>query len=196
MASLSNHEAGGTAGLPGHEVDDSDIRLTGTPSPKSTPSGERLAAWQRVWRNGLVPQLSTKGLLALKRALENDSPDLITGATTSPPPLQCVSEWPVQGCCPLSFTGWQGDGLETVGQVEEYFARVCWEADQRLGEPAACRYFLNAVDEWSREELLANLLPEVQRALAQRQAWELVTDGTETFRIESAMPAKARNAAL
>jgi hypothetical protein len=45
-------------------------------------------AWRRVWRSGIVPQLTTEGLRGLLKALEKDSPRLITGATTSPPPLR------------------------------------------------------------------------------------------------------------
>ena len=48
----------------------------------------------------------------------------------------------------------------TVGQLEERFAQACQRADQLLGEPAAVRYFLNAVDEWTRPELIKNLPPQ------------------------------------
>jgi hypothetical protein len=58
--------------------------------------------------------------------------------------------------------------LETVAEVEEFFARVCFEADQRLGEPAACRWFLNWYDEAPRAEMRRLLLAEVNRALALR----------------------------
>jgi hypothetical protein len=33
---------------------------------------------------------------------------------------------------------------------------------------AACRYFLNQFDKWSRQEMRKNLLPEVERAHADR----------------------------
>ena len=58
----------------------------------------------------------------------------------------------------------------SVGPLQERCAAACYRADQLLGEPAGARYFLNAVDEWSRNELIANLLPEVERALSRRQA--------------------------
>ena len=58
--------------------------------------------------------------------------------------------------------------LGTVGEVEEFFARVCFEADQRLGEPAACRWFLNWFDDTPREDILRELLAEVDAALAAR----------------------------
>ena len=41
-----------------------------------------------VWREGVVPQLSTAGLEALQNALESDDPTLIQGQNLLPPPLQ------------------------------------------------------------------------------------------------------------
>lgn len=142
--------------------DDSDIVLHDDPP----------TAWQRAWRQGILPQLTTKGLRGLQAALVKNDPRLITGATTYPPPLQCVAQCPVEGCCPLCFA--LLDGLEPhhieVGSLEERLAAACWQADELLGEPTAVSYFLNAVDEWSRQDLIRNLLPEIKRALAQRQA--------------------------
>jgi hypothetical protein len=129
-----------------------------------------MESWRKVWREGLAPQLSPAGLDALRRALVNDDPRLLQGATTSPPPLQCVQEWPVEAACGLGYCGWQGEGLETVAEVEDFFARLCFEADQRLGEPAACRWFLNWFDDTPREEMRSLLLAEVNRTLAQRLA--------------------------
>ncbi len=112
-----------------------------------------MESWRRVWRDGLVPLLSTTGLEALRRGLADDDARLLQGATTTPPPLQCVHDWPVEAACALGYCGWVGDGLETVGEVEEFFARICFEADQALGEPAACRWFLNWFDEAPRQEM-------------------------------------------
>ena len=127
-----------------------------------------MEAWRKVWREGLVPLLSTKGLQALKQGLLRDDGRLTQGTTTTPPPMQCVLDWPVEGACVVGYCAWQGDGLETVGDVEEFFARVCFEADQRLGEPAAVRYFLNWYDDTPRDEMRKQLLAEVERALADR----------------------------
>jgi hypothetical protein len=126
-------------------------------------------SWRKVWREGLAPHLSTEGLDALAEALANDDPRLLQGATTTPPPLQCVQDWPVEAACGLGYCGWQGDGLETVAEVEEYFARMCFEADKVLGEPAACRWFLNWFDETPRDEMRRELLAEVRRTLAERR---------------------------
>jgi hypothetical protein len=98
---------------------------------------------------------------------------LIQGSTTTPPPLQCVQDWPVEACCVLGYCSWMGEGLETVAEVENDFARVCFEADQILGEPAACRYFLNWYDETSRDEMRRELLAEVNLVLAERLGVDL-----------------------
>ena len=128
-----------------------------------------MTAWQLVWRHGIAPQLTTTGLLALRQALEADDRRLIQGATTEPPPLQTVLDWPVEKACAVCFAIWQGDGdFQTVGQVEAVFARVCYEADQTFGEPAACRYFLNWFDQIPREQMRPQLLAEVNRVLASR----------------------------
>ncbi len=47
----------------------------------------------------------------------SDDPRLTQGSTTTPP-LMCVQDWPVEAACVLGFCGWQGDGLETVAEVE------------------------------------------------------------------------------
>jgi hypothetical protein len=128
-----------------------------------------MESWRKVWREGMAPQLSPAGLEALRHALLTDDARLLQGATTTPPPLQCVQDWAVEAACALGFCGWQGEGLETVAEVEEFFARACYETDQLLGEPAACRWFLNWYDETPREEMRRQLLAEVNRLLAQLQ---------------------------
>jgi hypothetical protein len=127
-----------------------------------------MESWRQVWRDGFVPVISTAGLTALHDALQSDDPRLTQGSTTTPPPLMCVQDWPVEAACALGLCGWLGDELETVGQVEEFFARLCFEADQRLGEPAACRWFLNWFDDTPRDRMRRELLGEVERALAAR----------------------------
>jgi hypothetical protein len=138
-----------------------------------------MQSWRTVWRKGFLPNLPTTGLRALREALQNDDPRLTQGSTTTPPPLLCVQDWLVEAACALGFCGWQGEDLATVGEVEEFFARVCFEADQRLGEPAACRWFLNWFDDSPRDEMRRELLAEVERALAARVSVELAIPGRE-----------------
>jgi hypothetical protein len=127
-----------------------------------------MESWRTVWREGFAPVLTLKGLESLRDALTSDDPRLVQGSTTTPPPLMCVQDWPVEAACALGFCGWQGERLETVGDVEEYFARCCFEADTRLGEAAACRWFLNWFDDTPREEMRKELLGEVERAIEAR----------------------------
>ena len=82
------------------------------PTMNHTP--EPLEQWQRVWRVGFAPSLSTDGLTALAFALWDDDQRLLQGSTTNPPPLQCVECLPCEGACAVSFCGWQGEHLETV----------------------------------------------------------------------------------
>jgi hypothetical protein len=129
-----------------------------------------MESWRKVWRDGFSPGLSSRGLQALRSALVGDDGRLLQGATTSPPPMAAVQDWPIEACCAIGFCGWQGEGLSTVGQVEEYFARACMECDTRLEEPAACRYFLNFFDETPRDEMRRLLVEEINRELAERAA--------------------------
>jgi hypothetical protein len=124
--------------------------------------------WQKAFHEGIVPSLSTAGLEALRRALLDDDLRLVQGATTVPPPIPEVADWPCESACPIGYCGWQGDALANVGQVEEYFARVCLECDTRLNEAAAVRYFLYFVDEEPRATVRALLLPEVEKVLKER----------------------------
>ncbi len=128
--------------------------------------------WRKVWREGIVPLLTYQHLRVLGDALENNSPELLQGATTTPPPLMCVRDWPCEAACPVSYMGWKaGDGeakeLLTVDDVESFFAKMCYEIDQKLGEPAGCRHFLNWVDETDRTEMRRELLAEVKLSLEQ-----------------------------
>lgn len=129
-----------------------------------------MESWRLVWRDGFVPVLSTKGLETLRDAMAGDDPRLMQGSTTTPPPLMCVQDWPVEAACALGFCGWQGDDLDTVGQVEEFFARACFEADQKLGEPAACRWFLNYWDDTPRDRLFREMREEIEFNLREREA--------------------------
>jgi hypothetical protein len=128
-----------------------------------------LEAWRHCWRTGFAPLLSWEALRALRRALTDDDPKLIQGATTTPPPLACVQDWPVEAACAIGYAGWRGEELDTVGEVEEFFARMCFEADQRLGEPGGCRWLLNWFDETPRQEMRRQLLTEIDATLAQRR---------------------------
>jgi hypothetical protein len=120
--------------------------------------------WRRVWREGLAPHLSRAGLFALQSALFHDDPRLLQGTVSSPPPLDALREFAVIGACAISWCCWQGEGLRSVGLIEEYFHRIC-DAAATLQEPAACRYFLTWYDDAPRAEMRREMLAEVKLAL-------------------------------
>jgi hypothetical protein len=124
--------------------------------------------WRIVLREGIFPLASTVELQAGKLAVENDFPELLQSATTSPPPVQSVQNWPCEGACFLAYIGWRGLRLSTVGEVEEYFAKFCFEIDDKLGEPAACRWFLDWFDKTPRKEVLEQLQLELDQELTRR----------------------------
>lgn len=143
--------------------------------------------WRHVWRDGFLPDIATETLKALHDAVLADDPRLSQGSTTTPPPLMCVSDWPVECGCPIAYCGIIANGgfesttpesyqnklkdnpnCCTVGTAEEEFAKLCFQADQRLGEPAACRWFLNWVDETPRNEMRRELLAELKKNLKER----------------------------
>jgi len=77
----------------------------------------------------------------------------------------------VEGACAITFAGWQsGRGLDTTEDVERFFARTCYTADEILNETAVVRHWFAFYDETDRAEMIAQLLPEVERALAGRNA--------------------------
>jgi hypothetical protein len=124
--------------------------------------------WRRVWREGLAPHLSQAGLCALQLALLKDDPRLVQGTVTLPPPLDALRDCAVEGTCAVSYCGWRGEGLRSVGQIEAYFHRICDAADAVFHEAAACRYFLNWFDDAPRAEMRRELLAEVNLALRER----------------------------
>lgn len=129
-----------------------------------------MESWREVWRKGYAPVLSTPGLRALADALRTDDPRLIQHATVLPLLHLLTDGEPVECACPVALCGWLGDGVETVGRVDEFWGRACFEADRLLGGPAECRWFLNWVDDVSRDTLRRELLPEVELVLSERAA--------------------------
>ncbi len=142
-----------------------------------------MEAWRKVFREGFVPLLTEEHLLHLKKGLEEDDPRLLQGATTLPPPLAVVQDWPVEAACLTCYPWAMANGgisqpraspeeynryaleVPSVGMVEEEFAKISYEIDQRMGEPAAVRWLLNWWDETPREQVRLEVLAEVQLAL-------------------------------
>lgn len=124
-----------------------------------------LESWRIVWRDGFAPEFNLSQLQAIAKGLRENDKNLTQGSTTTPPPLMCVQDWPVEACCVLGYGYWKTNDSVTVGEVEEWFAKCCFQADQRLGEPAACRWFLNWYDDTPRDRMRIELLEEVERSM-------------------------------
>lgn len=135
-----------------------------------------MESWRMTWRKGVAPLLSQGHLEALKQALETDDQRLVQGKTTVPPPLMVLQDWPVECACALGYCGWIGDGLDTVGECEEFFGRMCFSIDELMGEPAGCRYWLNWFDETPRQVMREELLPEVVLALESKRESDAYQD--------------------
>lgn len=134
--------------------------------PRREP--QPLESWRRTWRQGIAPQLSVRGLEVLAEALATDDPALIQGDTCRPAPIQANDQADVTSCCPITLAGVRGAGLVTVSAAVAWFAAVCQECDQLLGEEAGCRWFLNWWDDEDRSHARLELLAEVRRELARR----------------------------
>ncbi len=128
-----------------------------------------MEAWKKVFREGIVPLLTRDQLLLLKKGIEEDDQALVQGVTCIPPPLSCVEDWPVESCCALSYIGWKS-GLLTVKEVEDFFAKICFNIDKQIGEPAACRWFLNAWDDNPRKKVFFEVLEEINLALGEQKS--------------------------
>lgn len=150
-----------------------------------------MESWRAIWRKGFEPQFPTAGLVALRDALRADDPRLTQGSTTTPPPLMCVADWPVEAADAIGFVGASvlggfadatptgrqtNPGAATVGQVKEFFARACFGADNACSEAGACRWLLNWFDDTPREEMRAELLAEVEFNLSVRGVGGPVSD--------------------
>jgi hypothetical protein len=133
------------------------------------PTPAYLSEWTRVWRVGVVPQLTRDNLVALRDALQSNDPRLMQGGTTYPPPLPNVQDWRCESCCLVAFPGFS-DGLTTAGELNTYFAEACHRADLALGEPAAIRHLLHFWDNGSRADVFAALIAELDAALAPKEA--------------------------
>lgn len=134
-----------------------------------------METWREIFRNGVGKILPIAGLEKLAEACRSDDPRLRQGATTMPPPLMCVSDWPCEGACAIGYAGWQGGDfaggpIDRVGQVEKFFAKACFLSDRATGESADIRHFLNWYDDTPRPEMLRELLAECERAIAERKA--------------------------
>ena len=145
------------------EAEEAALAASVEPVQTSAP----VETWRTVFRDGFAPILPVEGLEYVAELLRTDGKALIQGATTYPSPLVANQQEDAEKACFLGACG-MGAGRRTVDEVSQFFAQACWDADQRLGEPAACRHFINWFDDTPRAEMRRELLAEVERELDRR----------------------------
>lgn len=123
-----------------------------------------MESWRRVFRTAILPLINRNTLEQIATALRDDDPRLVQGQTTVPPVVSGLSDWPCQGGCLIGFAG-MVEGLRSVGEINDFFAEMCYRIDERLGEPAGCRWFLNWFDETPRAVVRRELYDEITVAL-------------------------------
>lgn len=132
-----------------------------------------LPPWRRVWRQGIQPQLPSRGLLLLLEALASDDPRLAQRITTIPPCQVPATDDKCEAACPIGFAWWKGANLYTIDGVEDAFAACCAECDRLCArfEPASSRLFIDWWDSTPRLEARRELLAEVHEELVRRRIW-------------------------
>ncbi len=141
-----------------------------------------MESWRLVLTEGFFPQWSRQTLERALKALEEDNPKLTQGSTTTPPPLQCVQDWPCEACDLIAFCSVDDPFGSTVGEVEEGFAQSAFTADQLLGEPAACRWWLNHFDDSPRIRVFTETAAAIRKELERRGVIVLPTDLSAALR--------------
>jgi hypothetical protein len=137
---------------------------------RSRNEQEPVEAWRKVWREGVVPQLSTEGLGCLLDALKRDDPRIVTGCTTIPPALSSCSDLPIESADPIVWALLDGHSPRacTVGLMDEAFARLAIRCSELCGMPRAIGTLLCWLDEQDRQTWRTELIKEVTAALIGR----------------------------
>lgn len=124
-----------------------------------------LKMWQEAWRNGIAPQLPTRGLEALHKALAEDDPALIQGTTVCSGPFRSEV---INGCCPIAYAGWKALGFSTWAEANGFFESIRTGARSRAVMPETFARFLNFWDGTLRDVARPQLLAEVDLVLKER----------------------------
>jgi len=164
------------------------FRLSVTPTLVKDEE-EATEPWRKTFRRGILPALwemagGRLGYVKALRAVEHyllgdDDGTLCQGNTTealgdsfSVRDYPGRGDRPCDGACFVGYLVWKGGLVKTkaeratINEVEEGFAQMCFLTDKHMGEPAACRWFLNWFDETPMSSVRQPLLREVMRALS------------------------------
>jgi hypothetical protein len=118
--------------------------------------------WREAWED-LEPHLSTPVLSAMLAGLESNDARIVQGVTHQPSLARAPSNAPPECGCLVAFGLWVGEGLETIGQIDQRFSQV------NRAVPTAYRVFGAFDASQSIEEARRLFLPVVRAAVARRQ---------------------------
>ncbi len=119
---------------------------------------------KQVLIDGFFPQIGTDSLRELLRLCRTDNPALVQGTNCL---WQEWSETSQLKTCAIGSVA-VAEGNLDPDQIENRFAELCAGADSRIGEYAACRWFLNWHDETPREAMLSALASEIEAEIKRR----------------------------
>jgi hypothetical protein len=86
-----------------------------------------------IFTAGIAPRLGLAGLQALRDALERDEPALIQGNTTKPDLNTTCRGEPCEGACGVAYALWKTLELQSIGETERAFTRLCVSVDAQMG---------------------------------------------------------------
>lgn len=80
----------------------------------------------------------------------------------------------VEEACFIGYAGWQGEGLQSVVEVVDFFDRLCDRIGHKLGDYCGAGRFLDWFDKTPRQEMRYEMIKEVDLALFDRELQEHV----------------------
>lgn len=126
-------------------------------------------ATRRVFHEGFVPLLKDEELWVLKGWLTMAPERFKQGYTLYPVPTPAEEPYMMPDCgCLITNIG-RINMLKYADELYEYFARMCYNIDQNMGEPSAVRYLLNWYDDSPWEDVKNGSIEELEAALQCRK---------------------------
>ena len=122
--------------------------------------------WQRAWREGFAPLLSTPALEALRDGLAANDPALLQNVIASPLDLRGA---PCDGACAIAYAIWKGEQIVLAEKVRDRFYEVCCKVRGRLDISYGDNLFIDWFDRTLREGCFPILRAEVEHELARRK---------------------------
>jgi hypothetical protein len=131
-----------------------------------------MSNWRHVWVRGIQPQISWKGLEALRAGLAEDDPALHNRLNESVAVGRTHSI--IISCDPVTYPRWRGDGVTDPVELRRGWLDVMNMAAVRLDccvKEVFDTFYDGFWDTAERRDAFALLLEEVEKALGLVPAW-------------------------